>query len=294
MALTLGLMVGLLTKRLETVYGLACIGVTILWIIGTLTDSPVQIGLSLLGLLMGLSLSAPDITTVHPVSQTRCSGQVVQTISRDHDQIVRVQCIGLERLVECYRTRAQKQLTTGMRVHLKGRFEAPPEAPKNPGDYNALRRFEPRRGAPLYRRIHILENHHRDDLAQRLRRWAIHALDSGDHDYGRRVLRGMLLGDRAAVPPADREAFRRTGTAHLLAVSGLHVGALSGTVWWLVTAFFALMKLRRGQLYSCTTTLTVIWIFVGVTGHPISAVRAGSMISIYLLSRLIGLRGATA
>lgn len=290
MALTLGLMVGLLTKRLETVYGLACIGVTILWVIGTLTDSPVQIGLSLLGLLIGLSLADPDITTVHPVSQTRCSGRVVQTISRDHDQIVRVQCIGFERLVECYRTRTQKQLNTGMRVHLQGRFLAPP-APKNPGDYNALRAaLSQDVGHRFIGEIHILEDHQRDDLAQRLRRWATHALDSGNHDYGRRVLRGMLLGDRAAVPPADLEAFRKTGTAHLLAVSGLHVGALSATVWWLITAFFALMKLRRGQLYACTTTLTVIWIFVGVTGHPISAIRAGSMISIYLLSKLIGLR----
>ena len=37
-----------------------------------------------------------------------------------------------------------------------------------------------------------------------------------------------LLGLRRNIPQDLNEAFRRTGTAHLLAISGLHVGILLG------------------------------------------------------------------
>ena len=122
----------------------------------------------------------------------------------------------------------------------------------------------------------------------------MNTLDAGKNQYGRRVLRGMLLGERTTVPSADLEAFRKTGTAHLLAVSGLHVGALAGSAWWLATTFFALIRLRRGQVYACMVTLGLVWIFVGVTAYPISAVRAGAMISLYLLSKANGSSDATA
>jgi competence protein ComEC len=39
-----------------------------------------------------------------------------------------------------------------------------------------------------------------------------------------RLARALALGESRALEPAQREAFRRTGTAHLFAVSGLHLG----------------------------------------------------------------------
>jgi len=50
------------------------------------------------------------------------------------------------------------------------------------------------------------------------------------------VLRAMVLGDRSAVTPGLAQTFRRTGTAHLLAVSGFHLG---------VVALLALALFRR-------------------------------------------------
>ncbi len=38
----------------------------------------------------------------------------------------------------------------------------------------------------------------------------------------------LLTGSTASIPPADRAAFRDSGLAHLLAVSGLHVGTIMG------------------------------------------------------------------
>lgn len=49
---------------------------------------------------------------------------------------------------------------------------------------------------------------------------------------GRRLLRGLLLGERDALEAHDWEVMRRTGTTHLLIVSGLHVGLVAGLVWF--------------------------------------------------------------
>lgn len=40
----------------------------------------------------------------------------------------------------------------------------------------------------------------------------------------------LLCGDRSELPPGLPDLFTRTGTRHLLAVSGLHVGLLA----WLI------------------------------------------------------------
>jgi len=53
------------------------------------------------------------------------------------------------------------------------------------------------------------------------------------------VLRALLLAEREQVPMAIQEAFAATGAAHLLAISGLHVGILAAwgamLCWWLLT-----------------------------------------------------------
>lgn len=45
---------------------------------------------------------------------------------------------------------------------------------------------------------------------------------------GRALLRALVLGQRGELAPQEREAFNVTGTAHLLAISGLHLGLVWG------------------------------------------------------------------
>lgn len=42
----------------------------------------------------------------------------------------------------------------------------------------------------------------------------------------------LSLGERSAIDDAQWRTLRRTGTGHLLAISGLHVGLIAGTVFW--------------------------------------------------------------
>ncbi len=65
-------------------------------------------------------------------------------------------------------------------------------------------------------------------LAGRLRRRAERALGATGMDgSGPALARALLLGDRSGLPKAWQVALRRCGLAHVLAVSGLHVGLLA-------------------------------------------------------------------
>ena len=64
--------------------------------------------------------------------------------------------------------------------------------------------------------------------AGRLRQRAEQAFEgTGARDRGPALARALLLGDRSRLPKAWQAALRRCGLAHLLAVSGLHVGLLA-------------------------------------------------------------------
>lgn len=63
------------------------------------------------------------------------------------------------------------------------------------------------------------------------------------------ILKALVIGDRSAIDPELREVFQRTGTGHLLAISGLHVG--------LVAAFA--YRLFRGLLGRIPAVLHAAW-----------------------------------
>ncbi len=56
------------------------------------------------------------------------------------------------------------------------------------------------------------------------------------------VAAALVTGDRGAIDPADEEAMRRSGLAHLLSISGLHVTAVVGFTMLLAMRLFALSR----------------------------------------------------
>lgn len=55
------------------------------------------------------------------------------------------------------------------------------------------------------------------------------------------VTAALLNGEEVAIPEPVMEAFRNSGLAHLLSISGLHVGIAAGIVFWVVRALLALV-----------------------------------------------------
>ncbi len=97
------------------------------------------------------------------------------------------------------------------------------------------------------------------------------------------MAQALLLGQRSAMPPELTQAFRDTGTSHLLAISGLHVGVLLAFSLalsrWLIGA--------RRQLYILAPLIS-IWAYAGLAGMSPSVQRAAIMGSVYLVGLYLG------
>lgn len=98
------------------------------------------------------------------------------------------------------------------------------------------------------------------------------------------LVRAILLGQRSALAETVNTDFARTGTAHLMAISGLHMTALAFMVAFLV----GLIPVGIGtkSLLSGLTLLSYLWMI----GFPASAVRSGIMFMILLLGQALGRR----
>lgn len=91
------------------------------------------------------------------------------------------------------------------------------------------------------------------------------------------LARALLLGQRDDLPAELNEEWRRAGTAHLLAISGLHVSVVLGVA--LVTS--AMILGRRRGLY-VLLPLGIIWAYAILSGLNPPVVRAAIMGSVYL------------
>ncbi len=99
-----------------------------------------------------------------------------------------------------------------------------------------------------------------------------------DGEAGLRALEeAVLMGRRERLPPDWQAAFRAAGLAHLLAVSGLHLGVLVG----LLVGLLRLLQCPR-RLTAGLGTLA-LGLYVSAVGAPPSALRAGLMTAFGLL-----------
>ena len=95
------------------------------------------------------------------------------------------------------------------------------------------------------------------------------------------LMQAVLIGGRAFFGRDIKTEFQRTGTYHILVVSGINVGILAFAVFW------ALRKLPFGETWATILTILLSWgyAFVADLGSPI--VRATITLNIYLLTRLL-------
>lgn len=99
----------------------------------------------------------------------------------------------------------------------------------------------------------------------------------GRDDRCTRLLVSMGLGVRPESFSQDIDPFRRTGTSHLFAISGFHVGLIALAVFQIIQMMIP--ERRTVAIIS----IPVIWLYIVLTGVPPSAARAGTMASIVLL-----------
>ncbi|MGF1531731.1 MAG: ComEC/Rec2 family competence protein [Puniceicoccaceae bacterium] len=95
------------------------------------------------------------------------------------------------------------------------------------------------------------------------------------------LMTSVMLGWKHRVASEVRDRFRTTGTIHVMAVSGLHVGMVLLVVWRLC------LLMRIGQRKSIVLALVVSLLHVLVAGSPPSAVRAFMMALVLSLAPVL-------
>ncbi len=127
-------------------------------------------------------------------------------------------------------------------------------------------------------------------------RWL--AANAGSSD-GALYLRAIATGER---PPSSHPMvalLRRTGLAHLLAISGLHVVLLFSVQALCFRLVVWLLRRRRGVPalpgIAAFLSLPGCWGYVLLAGAPVSAVRAAGMLTVAVFLRCaLGVRGSGA
>lgn len=99
-----------------------------------------------------------------------------------------------------------------------------------------------------------------------------------------------MLGDRRFIFNEEISVYRDTGVAHILALSGLHVGIIASILGLIM---FPLRLLRRGMHIGNLITAIIIWMYAVIAGFTPSIIRAAVMITVFIAARMIQ-RGTNA
>ena len=153
--------------------------------------------------------------------------------------------------------------SSGDRIQLLGLLQTP-DPPHNPGDFN-YRDFLRARGIDRVLRCESPDTIHLIDRPQgigarisRLRDGVRRECDQliFEHLSPRLqpVAASLLIGDRSDLKEETETAFIRSGTMHILAISGLHIGVL---------AAFMMLLCRAIRLRNMTTALLVLGVIYG-------------------------------
>ncbi|OOG75251.1 ComEC/Rec2 family competence protein [Algoriphagus sp. A40] len=97
------------------------------------------------------------------------------------------------------------------------------------------------------------------------------------------IAAALLLGEKGNLDKEIQNAYAETGTMHILAVSGLHVGIIYAILVFPLKG----IRLRSSQrkIY-LLIVIFLIWIYAVLTGFSPSVIRAATMFSLFTLGQL--------
>lgn len=119
------------------------------------------------------------------------------------------------------------------------------------------------------------------DAAYRVRSAFSRALERTMGD-GSRLATAMLLSDREGMSEDENEAFRTLGIAHIMSVSGLHVGLLFG----MLSAVLGAMRVPRA--WRLLVTAVLLAGYCALTGFSAASVRAAVTLALLQTARIAG------
>ena len=95
------------------------------------------------------------------------------------------------------------------------------------------------------------------------------------------MLAAMVTGDRTFLSHSLRVGFERTGSFHMLVVSGFHLAIVAGCIFWVAK------KLRLPRVPATLVTIVASFVYALFTGFATPVERSLFMVTLYLLGRLV-------
>ncbi|MDC7997394.1 ComEC/Rec2 family competence protein [Gilvibacter sediminis] len=166
------------------------------------------------------------------------------------------------------------------------------EGPKNPADFNYAKYLKYQHIALSIKadasQLLLLPNS-KLSIGQHFKFWQNHwalllqkTLTKPGHSE---LLAALLLGYKAQLKPETKSQFAQAGIAHILAVSGLHLGIIALFASWILGPF---KRLPHGRYIHGFCVLCSIWVFALFSGASTSVLRAATMFSFLIAGKLIG------
>jgi competence protein ComEC len=95
------------------------------------------------------------------------------------------------------------------------------------------------------------------------------------------MLAAMVDGDRTYLTQALRVGFERTGSFHMLVISGFHLAIVAGCIFWIAR------RLRMPRVPATLITIAASFAYALFTGFALPVQRSLCVVTIYLLGRLV-------
>ncbi len=181
------------------------------------------------------------------------------------------------------------ELSYGDEVVLEGRL-VEPESRRNPGGFDQKAYlanagitwlfFGDRKSS-----VKVLRHHRGNavkELSLRARKYLAGTIESYFNGRDAVFLKALFIGERSGLDEDFKDLFIKTGTMHILAVSGFNIGFLTYSLFLILRAFFVPRNVINLLM------IAAVWSYCLVVGWQAPVVRASVMASLFILSRLLG------
>lgn len=187
--------------------------------------------------------------------------------------------------VICYLLPGQRLPELGSVITVKGR-RINFEKPSNPGQFDAKSYYQILKISYRLNQTQIItksKSYHKvKELLYQLKQKWNKILEDRLPEEEASVMKAMLLGEKGSLDRELKGLYQRSGIAHVLAISGLHISLLG-------TGIYRMLKKCRLPAAAAVVTSMVIMVSYGVmTGFAVSSLRAVIMFSLQMSAKLLG------
>ncbi|MDO4517610.1 MAG: ComEC/Rec2 family competence protein [Bacillota bacterium] len=200
-------------------------------------------------------------------------------------------------LVKLYETNVP--LKPGMRARVYGNLSLPAER-RNPGCFD-YRLYLKSQGIPLVmtgKKVEIIEDDNSqsemsrsyDALQERLfitKENFITRVEGNTDEGNAALIKSIMYGDKSLLDEETLGVFQRNGTAHILAVSGLHIGIIYGLILrtWILIGVISKSKIcgRRGFTF-LVFNIVFFGCYIIMSNFAPSVIRAVAMVLLHIFA----------